>query len=156
VGAVGTPLATWLVGRAGVRAALTTAGVLSVAGSVAMVLAPGLPPALIGGLLATTVALFMSYGAIPLLLVGHVDRGDLGAVNAVGSLGRWVASAVVTAAISFILTQSPISDPLRRADFRWTFVLGLAASLGVLVTVVFLSRGERAPHSVNTRVAGGG
>lgn len=156
VGAVGAPLATWLVGRAGVRAALTTAGVLSVSGSAAMVLTPGLPPALIGGLLVTTVALFMSYGAIPLLLVGHVDRGDLGAVNAVGSLGRWGASAVVTAATSFILTQSPIGEPLSRADFRWAFVLGLAASAGILIMVVFLPRDEHVPPAVVSRAVEGG
>ena len=153
LGAVGTPVATWLVGRAGVRAALTTAGVLSVTGSSAMVLAPDLPPALIAGPLLTTVALFMSYGAIPLLLLGHVDRGDLGAVNAVGSLGRWVASAVVTAAASLMLTQSQIGEPLRQADFRWTFALGLAVSVGVLVTVGFLPREERPPRSVSTRAA---
>lgn len=154
--AAGAPLATWLVGRAGVRAALATAGVVSVSGSAAMVLTPGLPPALIAGLLATTVALFMSYGAIPLLLMGHVERSDLGAVNAVGSLGRWVASAVVTAATSLILTQSPIGEPLGRADFRWTFAVGLAASAGVLITIVFLTREEHAPRPVNTRAGGGG
>jgi len=87
--------------------------------------------------------------------VGHVDRGDLGAVNAVGSLGRWVASAVMTAATSLILTQSPIGEPLGRADFRWTLALGLAASVGVLVTLPFLPRGERAPSSVSTQTAGG-
>ena len=153
VGSIGAPLAAWLVGRAGVRAALTTAGVLSVAGSAAMLLTPELPPALIGGLLVTTVALFISYAAIPLLLVTHVERSDLGAVNAVGSLGRWVASAVVTAATSFLLTQSPSGEPLGRADFRWTFLVGLAASVGVLITVILLPREERVPRSVVTRVA---
>jgi len=140
LGSVGAPLGVWSVRRRGVRAAVATAGVLAVVGSATMVLAPAVPLALVAGLTVTMVALFICYGAIPLLVIDHVDRGDLGVVNAVSSLGRWVGSAVMTALVSLILSLSAVGEPLARVDFRWTFLLGVAASAGVVTTAFFLPR----------------
>jgi len=142
LGSLGAPLGVWSVRRRGVRAAVATAGALALVGSATMVLAPAVPLALVAGLTVTMVALFICYGAIPLLVIDHVDRGDLGVVNAVSSLGRWVGSAVITALVSLILSLSAVGEPLARVDFRWTFLLGVAASAGVVTTAFFLPRAD--------------
>ena len=138
IGAAGAPLGTIVMNRHGPRVGVATGGALAVLGSFAMVAFPSSSAVLVAGLVLTTTAIYVCYGTLPLVVSAHVNRQDLGVVNAMSSLARWVGSAVVTALCSLLLTLGPDSAPLEQAQFRWTFLMGLVASVGVVIASAFV------------------
>jgi MFS family permease len=147
---VGAPIGTQTIHRRGPRAAMTVVGMIALAGSAALVIAPAVPAILILGMFLTLTALYANYGALPLLIVPQVDRDDLGVANGVNSLARWIGSALVTAVAPLVLTVGSDGGPLTEPDFRWTFLIGVVASLGIVFMALFCLPSIRKANSSAT------
>jgi len=137
LGIVGTPIGSHAIRRWGPRVAVTVVGVIALAGSTAFVVAPTMPAILMVGMLFASAATFANYGTLPLLIVPQVGRADLGVANGMNSLGRWIGSALVTVLSSVLLQAGPAGQPLSQADFRRAFLIGVVASVCVILVAQF-------------------
>jgi MFS family permease len=147
LGVVGAPLGSRLMRRWGARVAMMWVGGIGVAGALAMFLAPGVAVMLILGLFLTAFALYVYYGAAPSLILPLVERADLGIANGMNSLGRWVGSALVTAACSVVLTPGRDGRSLQASDFRWAFLIGVGVTVGISLTAIIAIPSRRSARA---------
>jgi MFS family permease len=127
---IGAPIGGRLTARSGGRRALTLGGLVAGAGFAVMLVLPTHSTALIGGFILLSVAVTITYAAMPDLLDRAVAHDDIGVANGINALGRWIGAAVFTAVAAAILATAGQTPPSESA-IRIMFAIGLAIALGI-------------------------
>jgi MFS family permease len=89
---------------------------------------------IVAGLL-TNAYISLAYGALPALLVQHVDAARTGVLTSLNSVVRTVGGAVAAAVVAVLLTASAGDR-----DFVAVFAMGAATAAGSIVLIALMGR----------------
>jgi MFS family permease len=145
VGIVIAPFAGRVVSRFGALPTLLVGAVFGVAGFGLLALLRGEPWHVIVAGLLTQVSVTVAYAALPALVVQAVQEEETGVANAVNSIARSVGQALgSTLAVTLLAAHlDPTTGLPRDIAFTWVAIIGVLASVAVVVVAVVGLRGDR-------------